>query len=216
MTKPVPRTSGDNSLIDLLDRLVETGVVATGDVLLGLADVDLIRVNLQLVLGAVDTLLSDDGELPPVRPRGDATPPSDATPRSDTTPRSHATPRGESAVPAQPDRQPTPHAAPATPTVSTPPTGTVPSSGAVPALRLDPPPDRSDLGVGGLLVAVLEIVHQLLERQAIHRMERGSLTSDQIERLGQALMALDQRMNQLIEIFSSHSAPALPAPMPAH
>ena len=59
-------------------------------------------------------------------------------------------------------------------------------------------------------MAVIEILHRLLERQAIHRMERGSLTSDQIERLGQALMALDQRINQLIEIFNPHSAPALP------
>ncbi|HEU5270478.1 MAG TPA: gas vesicle protein K, partial [Jatrophihabitans sp.] len=77
------------------------------------------------------------------------------------------------------------------------------------ALSLDSS-DRSDLGVGGLLVAVIEIVHRLLERQAIHRMERGSLTSEQIERLGQALMALDQRVNQLIEIFNPHSAPASP------
>jgi Gas vesicle protein K len=73
-----------------------------------------------------------------------------------------------------------------------------------------PDPNRSDLGIGGLLVAVIEIVHRLLERQAIHRMERGSLTNDQIERLGEALMALDQRVNQLIEIFGTRSTSALP------
>ena len=53
-------------------------------------------------------------------------------------------------------------------------------------------------------------MHRLLERQAIHRMERGSLTNDQIERLGEALMALDQRVNQLIEIFGTRSTSALP------
>src|SRR6185503_5213574 len=64
MTDPASRTIDNSSLVELLDRLVETGVVATGDVLLGLADVDLIRVNLQLVLGAVDKLQAGDGARP--------------------------------------------------------------------------------------------------------------------------------------------------------
>ena len=183
MTQPTQRTLGDSSLIDLLDRLVETGVVATGDVLLGLADVDLIRVNLRLVLGAVDTLMADDRPVAPWQPQQQIA--------------QHD--------PAQ--REPAARSQPATAAHDTP--GPAPVTGTPPSLRLDSP-DRSDLGIGGLLVAVIEIVHRLLERQAIHRMERGSLTNDQVERLGQALMALDQRINQLIEIFNPHSVPALP------
>ena len=83
MTQPTYRSIGDSSLIDLLDRLLETGVVATGDVLLGLADVDLVRVNLQLVLGAVDTLMADDSGDAAALPTG-ATPaaaPATPTPR---------------------------------------------------------------------------------------------------------------------------------------
>lgn len=190
------RRIGDSSLIDLLDRLVETGVVATGDVLLGLADVDLIRVNLQLVLGAVDTLMADDDctaygsriEGPKSAPQLDA-------------------PRGTQHVDQQHDAHVEQHAAPRRAQPSAVASGTRPTAAA---LQLDNP-DRADLGVGGLLVAVVEIVHRLLERQAIHRMERGSLTSEQTERLGQALMALDQRINQLIEIFGVRSSSALPA-----
>jgi hypothetical protein len=197
-----PRSIGDSSLIDLLDRLVETGVVATGDVLLGLADVDLIRVNLQLVLGAVDTL----------HPEHEGRPPS-AAPDAHTPP-APRNPALRSPAPSSPAAStPAPRSRPVTNTQ--PVTDPQPVSNAqtaqvtVPSLRLDDP-DRPDLGVGGLLVAVIEIVHRLIERQAIHRMERGSLTSDQIERLGQALMALDQRINQLVEIFTPHSAPAFP------
>lgn len=190
MTQPRQRTIGDSSLIDLLDRLVETGVVATGDVLLGLADVDLIRVNLQLVLGAVDTLLADDDALPTVR--------LDAADAGSLGAAAHTdTAQPHRSVDAQPNRSTDARPGPATVAQRTTP----------PALQ---PADRSDLGIGGLLVAVIEIVHRLLERQAIHRMERGSLTSDQVERLGQALQALDQRVNQLIEMFTTHSAPALP------
>lgn len=188
MTHPQHRSIGDSSLIDLLDRLVETGVVATGDVLLGLADVDLIRVNLQLVLGAVDTLMADDDALPTVQLAASNAGPAAAATYADTAP-----------VAAQPKRAAQPRPA-GQRTVT-------PAPSPAPALQ---PADRSDLGIGGLLVAVIEIVHRLLERQAIHRMERGSLTSDQIERLGQALQALDQRVNQLIEMFTTHSAPALP------
>ena len=184
MTDPTSRTIDNSSLVELLDRLVETGVVATGDVLLGLADVDLIRVNLQLVLGAVDKLQAGDG------PR-----PAAAAEQAPSVPRSQ--PVAGTAVPS--GSQPDAHNPPRLPT----------ERAVAPPPRPDAA-DRSDLGVGGLLVAVVEIVHRLLERQAIHRMERGTLTNDQIERLGQALMALDQRINQLIEIFTPHSAPALP------
>jgi len=191
MTEPTHRSIDNASLIDLLDRLLETGVVATGDVLLGLADVDLVRVNLQLVLGTVDKL--NEG----ARPAASGPQPAFVHPQPVTGRVTSSQPDARS----QPDAHGHPDAR---------------SQPRLQTHQEGPPPppldaaDRADLGVGGLLVAVIEIVHRLLERQAIHRMERGSLTSDQIERLGQALMALDQRINQLIEIFNPHSAPALP------
>ncbi|MFL6163168.1 MAG: gas vesicle protein GvpJ [Jatrophihabitantaceae bacterium] len=207
MTQPAShyRAPDDNSLIELLDRLVETGVVATGDVLLGLADVDLIRVNLQLVLGAVDTLMADDVDRSMHLPSGQQPPvayPAQSQPArpAQSQPAHAAQSQPARVAQSQPGRGSQPPSATQRPS----------SHPAEPAsLRLDSA-DRADLGVGGLLVAVIEIVHRLLERQAIHRMERGSLTSDQIERLGQALMALDQRINQLIEIFGLRSTSALP------
>jgi hypothetical protein len=46
----------DIGLVDLLDRVLDAGVVISGDVILSLADVDLVYLNLRLLLGSVDTL----------------------------------------------------------------------------------------------------------------------------------------------------------------
>jgi hypothetical protein len=48
--------SDDLGLVDLLDRVLEAGVVVSGDVVLSLADVDLVYLNLRLLLGSVETL----------------------------------------------------------------------------------------------------------------------------------------------------------------
>ena len=52
-------------------------------------------------------------------------------------------------------------------------------------------------GLGQVVIAVLEIVRDLLERQALRRMEAGSLSPDQVERLGQALIALDRQFAEI-------------------
>lgn len=45
---------GDATLVDLLDRVIGSGVVVHGDIVLGVAGVDLVHVGLRLVLRAVD------------------------------------------------------------------------------------------------------------------------------------------------------------------
>lgn len=171
-------TLGDSGLVELLDRLIDTGVTATGDVLLGLADVDLIRVSLRLALGSVDTLSPDRDQPESVQVRRVPVSPAPVTAPS----RAQEPSRG----------------------------ATRPRAAERSDLALPVPQDRSDLGIGGLLVAVIQIVHGLLERQAVHRMENGTLTDEQIERLGQALMDLDSRIHQLIALFSARPTPELP------
>jgi hypothetical protein len=63
--------------------------------------------------------------------------------------------------------------------------------------------DRDDLarGLGQLVLTLVELVRQLMERQAIRRVEAGGLSDEQIERLGRALMALEERMDELKEEF---------------
>jgi len=52
-------------------------------------------------------------------------------------------------------------------------------------------------GVLGLVVALVEIIREALNLQAIKRMEGGSLTEEEIERLGQALMELDAAIEEI-------------------
>ena len=63
--------------------------------------------------------------------------------------------------------------------------------------------DADDLGhgLGQLVVALLELVRDLLERQAIRRMEGGDLCDEEIERLGQALLELEDKFAELRETF---------------
>jgi len=52
-------------------------------------------------------------------------------------------------------------------------------------------------GVLGLVIALVEIIKDALNLQAIKRMEGGSLTEEEIERLGQALMELDAAIEEI-------------------
>lgn len=63
--------------------------------------------------------------------------------------------------------------------------------------------DKQDVarGLAQLVLTLIELLRQLMERQAIRRVEAGGLSPDEIERLGQALMALEQRMDELKEDF---------------
>jgi hypothetical protein len=63
--------------------------------------------------------------------------------------------------------------------------------------------DRDDVarGLAQLVLTIIELLRQLMERQAIRRVEAGDLSDDQVERLGQALMALERQMGELKDEF---------------
>jgi hypothetical protein len=63
--------------------------------------------------------------------------------------------------------------------------------------------EREDVarGVAQLVLTLIELLRQLMERQAIRRIEAGGLSDDQVERLGRALMALEERMEELRDEF---------------
>lgn len=56
-------------------------------------------------------------------------------------------------------------------------------------------------GLVQLVLTLVELVRQLMERQALRRLEAGSLTEDQEEQLGTALMLLAEKMDELKEYF---------------
>ena len=56
-------------------------------------------------------------------------------------------------------------------------------------------------GLGQLVLTIVRLLHELLEKQAIRRIEAGSLTEDEIERLGQTLMTQAQEIERLRKEF---------------
>ena len=71
------------------------------------------------------------------------------------------------------------------------------------ALRRRVNADRDNLekGLAQLVLTLVELLRQLMERQALRRIEGGSLTPDEVERLGETFMLLEQRMEELKESF---------------
>ena len=56
-------------------------------------------------------------------------------------------------------------------------------------------------GLAKLVLSIIELVRRLLEKQALRRMEAGNLTDEEIERLGNALMKLEEKMGELKRTF---------------
>src|SRR5919198_1561859 len=67
--------------------------------------------------------------------------------------------------------------------------------------RINVDPEHVENGLARLVLTVIELLRQVLEHQAIRRMDGGSLSEEQIERLGLALLKLSERMEDLKKTF---------------
>jgi hypothetical protein len=65
--------------------------------------------------------------------------------------------------------------------------------------RLDLDPDQLERDLVALVLTVVELLRQLIERQAIRRVDQGDLSEHQVDRIGTALMLLDERMTHLCD-----------------
>ncbi|MFE4215904.1 gas vesicle protein K [Streptomyces sp. NPDC056844] len=65
--------------------------------------------------------------------------------------------------------------------------------------RLDVDQDQLGHDLVALVLTVVELLRQLMERQAIRRIDQGDLTDGQVDEIGTTLMMLDQRMAELCE-----------------
>ena len=67
--------------------------------------------------------------------------------------------------------------------------------------RIDCSPETIEQGLAKLVLGLIELLRRLLERQAIRRMEGGSLTDQQVEEMGLALMKLEEKIKDLGQQF---------------
>lgn len=76
------------------------------------------------------------------------------------------------------------------------------ASGAAEAGRLNLRQEDVKNGLGQLVLTLVKLLHELLEKQAIRRIEAGSLTELEIERLGVTLMRQAQEIDRLRRAFN--------------
>jgi gas vesicle protein GvpK/gas vesicle protein GvpA/GvpJ/GvpM family len=161
-----------HSLAEILDRILHRGVALEGNLTISVADVDLLYLDLRVLLAAVDTIW----------PEGRRE--FRAAPRSDPPPRE--TPPPPPLAPPIPGNPPTPR------------------DGAEPALSSPGSAENAAPLASGLIRLVLTLVrllHEVLERQAVRRMSAGQLTGAQIENVGLALLAQTEELERLRRHF---------------
>ena len=67
--------------------------------------------------------------------------------------------------------------------------------------RISADPEIVENGLAKLVLSIIELIRRLLEKQALRRMDAGNLSEEEIERLGNALMKLEEKMAELKRVF---------------
>lgn len=67
--------------------------------------------------------------------------------------------------------------------------------------RIEANPEDIETGLARLVLTVVELLRQVMEHQAVRRMEGGALSEEEIERLGLSLMRLQERLEEIKTAF---------------
>jgi len=67
--------------------------------------------------------------------------------------------------------------------------------------KIDANPKNVEKGLAKLVLTLIELIRKLLEKQAMRRVEGGSLSDEEIERVGVTLMKLENKMKELKGVF---------------
>ena len=67
--------------------------------------------------------------------------------------------------------------------------------------RIEADAEHAEAGLARLALTVIELLRKVLEHQAVRRMDGGTLSAEEIERLGLALLKLNDRMQELKSTF---------------
>ena len=74
-------------------------------------------------------------------------------------------------------------------------------AGSILPRKVNTDPEKVEKGLAKLVLTLVELLRQIMERQALRRIEGGSLTEEEIERLGETFFKLTQRMDELKVTF---------------
>lgn len=194
------------SLVDVVNHLLDRGVTLQGDSMVTLAGVDLIYLRLNVLLASAETLRRIEAE-------GAAAGQAQAMAlASGTAPVTAITqPPLVPASPTEARRSLPPSGGADVPTgIMEPPGGrlTFTSAEGPPLAKSQSPSEQSTAGrpsasrsLAQLIVTLAEFLRQIIEQQALRRVEGGGLHDDQIEKIGLALADLERSMKEMRDMF---------------
>lgn len=180
------------TLVEALDRLIDKGVAVSGDVSISVADIDLVYLGVRLLLSSAEDVPGLRG----IRRDTDRAAGQVASGAANDVPDGH-----EAEAPAAPallehhsGAEPVGRSRDVIDVEST-------QSGSEPRRLMDIDPAQIERDLCRLVLTIVELLRQLMERQAVRRMEGGSLREDDLERLGTAFARLDEKMEELKSVF---------------
>lgn len=185
------------TLLELLDRLLDKGVMVKGEVLLSVADIDLVYLNLGLLLSSVKSIEAaasrgDNGEA--------------------KSPPWHTSTHGEFLAETQLEAARNDGALTPSPKENSPRERgngeTIAGAVAVDdgshhpvRAKTNIDPKNVEKGLTKLVLTLVDLLRKLMEKQAIRRIEAGQLNFEEVEKIGNTFLLLDERMEQLKETF---------------
>jgi hypothetical protein len=202
--EPGPVVHGSNephSLVELVNRVIDRGVVLQGDVTISVAGVDLVYLGLNALLTSVSTARRtlDRPLLAPINPSSAPALPDPAAPGPAHLARAVGSLHSASGAVQDPrPPEPTPVGQPTVPDALAERLVTVAET--LPE-RIDVDPEGVQRDLGRLVLTVVELLRQVVEHQAVQRMEDDDLTDEQVERMGLALQRLEEKMAEIKGVF---------------
>lgn len=179
----------DATLLDLLDRVLDKGAVIDGKVLLSVADIDLVYLGIKVVLASVERLESPGPWQDLKGPLELGAPPAPShsvlSPGSTEVRKIGSLPLFPASALGSQERE---------------------GKLACPQAKVKGEgspinPQKVEQGLARLVLTLVELLRRLMEKQAIRRMEGGSLTPKEMEGLGLAFKRLEERMEDLKRVF---------------
>jgi hypothetical protein len=214
---PGEPSAAPRALADLLNRVLDRGVVLGGDVTLSVAGVDLVFLRLSALLTSVATA-REKLRGHPHGPGGSAALEEGVAARLPSL--AHSAGMPAPLLTSKPAEAPVPTARPAaSPSPASVGEPSDPSSGSAGAelpdalagdlarvaqsfperLEIDPEAVQRDLA--RLVLTIVELLRRVVEHQAVRRMDDPELTEAQVERMGIALDRLEQQMREMKRVF---------------
>lgn len=188
------------TLLELLDRLLDKGVMAKGEILLSVADIDLVYLNLGLLLSSVKTVEHagchrethvKEAAKRPAQPLSDDNVSNELL-RSDRKNEVETNWSSAAKCPASEDEEPV---------IRSLPQQKEEKPAQLSESRANINPKNVEKGLAKLVLTLVDLIRKLMEKQAIRRVENGQLSEQEIERVGNAFFILDEKMEELKEIF---------------